>query len=97
MVAAWNIVKELCAFTIPVLCAVGVMVSCGMSWVIATSASRVVVSVLLGFSMAAQEVAKMHVGLYLNFISADFMCLASFIESLEFQFGGLFAVGCPVQ
>ena len=47
--------------------------------------------------MAAYEVAKMHVGLYSNFISADFMCLASFIESLEFQFGGLFAVGCPVQ
>lgn len=44
---------------------------------------------LSGFSMAAYEVAKMHVGLYLNFISL--------IESLEFQFGGLFGVGCPVQ
>ena len=54
-------------------------------------------SVQLGFSMAAYEVAKMHVGLYSNFISADFMCLASFIESLEFQFGGLFGVGCPVH
>ena len=50
-----------------------------------------------GFPLAAYEVAKMHVGLYLNFISADFMCLASFIESLEFQFGGLFGVGCAVQ
>lgn len=55
------------------------------------------VSELSGFSMAAYEVAKMHVGLYSNFISADFMCLASFIESLEFQFGGLFGVGCSVQ
>ena len=41
VVAAWNIVKELYAFTIPVLCAVGVMVSCGASCVIATSVSRV--------------------------------------------------------
>ena len=41
VVAAWNIVKELCAFTIPVLCAVGVMVSCGVSCVIAASVSRV--------------------------------------------------------
>ena len=54
-------------------------------------------SVQLDFSMAAYEVAKMHVDLYPNFISADFMCLASFIESLEFQFGGLFGVACPVQ
>ena len=41
VVAAWNIVKELYGFTIPVLCAVGVMVSCGASCVIATSVSRV--------------------------------------------------------
>lgn len=70
MVAAWNTVKELYAFTIPVQ---------------------------LDLSTAAYEVAKIHVGLYSNFISADFMCLASFIESLEFQFGGLFGIGCPVQ
>ena len=44
---------------------------------------------LSGFSMATYEVAKMHVGLYSNFISL--------VESLEFQFGGLFGVGCPVQ
>ena len=37
---------------------------------------------LLGFSMAAYEVVKMHVSLYSNFISADFMCLASLIKSL---------------
>lgn len=42
MVAAWNIVKELYAFTIcTVLCAVGVVVSYGVSCVIATSVSRV--------------------------------------------------------
>ena len=54
-------------------------------------------SVQLGFSVAAYKVAKRHVGLYLNFISADFMCLALFIESLVFQFGGLFGVGCLVH
>ena len=41
MVASWNIVKELYAFTIPVLCAVGVIVSYDVSCVIATSVSRV--------------------------------------------------------
>ena len=41
VVAAWNIVKEMYAFTIPVLCAVGVMVSCGVSCVITASVSRV--------------------------------------------------------
>ena len=41
MVAAWNIVKEVYAFTIPVLWAVGVVVSYGVSCVIATSVSRV--------------------------------------------------------
>ena len=54
-------------------------------------------SVQLGFSMAAYKAVKMHISLYLNFISADFMCLALFIESLVFQFGGLFGVGCPVH
>ena len=41
MVAAWNTVKELYAFTISVLCVVGVVVSYGVSCVIATSVSRV--------------------------------------------------------
>ena len=39
------------------------------------------VSELSGFSMAAYEVAKMHVGLYSTFISADLVCLTSLIES----------------
>ena len=34
-----------------------------------------------GFPLAAYEVAKMHVGLYSNFISAHFVCLTSLIES----------------
>ena len=41
MVASWNIVKELYAFTIPVLGAVGVIVSSDVSCVISTSVSRV--------------------------------------------------------
>ena len=55
------------------------------------------VSEISGFSLAAYEVAKMHVGLYSNFISADFVYLTSLIESPGVSVWWIVWFGCSVQ